>query len=85
MKVALNRPGKFCRSKQSCSNVPSKYADPRRFFARLASEIFLTSLQKAFFNKLRGIEVTIPKIRLLHAHLLSGWVVSAREGEGRLR
>jgi len=56
MKVALNRPGKFTRSKQSRSNVPPKYADPRRFFARrlaelgrsLASEIFLTSLQKAF-------------------------------------
>ena len=34
------------------SNVPPKYADPRRFFARLASEIFLTSLQTALFNNL---------------------------------
>ncbi len=58
MKVALDRPGKFSRSKQSRSNVPPKYADPRRFFARrsaelgrsFASEIFLTSLQTAFFN-----------------------------------
>ncbi len=69
MKVAVNRPGKFFRSKQSRSNVPPKYASARRFFARLASEIFLTSLQVGFFNKLRGTEVTIPKIRLLHAHL----------------
>jgi hypothetical protein len=60
MKVALNRPGKFSRSKQSRSNVSLKYADPRRFFARrsaelgrsLASEIFLTNLQTAFFNDL---------------------------------
>ncbi len=52
MKVALNRPGKFSRSKQSRSNVPLKYASARRFFARLASEIFLTSLQTAFFDHL---------------------------------
>jgi len=52
MKVALDRPGKFSRSKQSRSNVLSQYADPRRFFARLTSEIFLTSLQTAFFNQL---------------------------------
>ncbi len=60
MKVAINRPGKFSRSKQSRSNVPPKYASARRFFARrsaelgrsLASEIFLTSLQADFFNNL---------------------------------
>ncbi len=52
MKVALDRPGKFSRSEQSRSNVPPKYASARRFFARLASEIFLTSLQTAFFNNL---------------------------------
>jgi hypothetical protein len=52
MKVALDRPGIFSRSKQSRSNVPPKYASPRRFFARLAPEIFLTSLQTAFFNNL---------------------------------
>jgi hypothetical protein len=34
------------------SNVPPKYASARRYFARLASEIFLTSLQTAFFNNL---------------------------------
>ncbi len=34
------------------SDVPPKYASARRFFARLASEIFLTSLQSAFFNNL---------------------------------
>jgi hypothetical protein len=34
------------------SNVPPKYASARRFFARLASEIFLTSLQADFFNNL---------------------------------
>ncbi len=63
MKVALNRPGKFSRSKQSRSNVPHKYAPARRYFARrsaelgrsLASEIFLTSLQTAFFNNLLGV------------------------------
>jgi len=85
MKAAVNRPGKFSRSKQSRSNVPPKYASARRFFAprsavfdpdpstmlrvmvrysnheaqtrrelgrSLASEIFLTSLQTAFFNNL---------------------------------
>ncbi len=50
--VALDRCGNHSRSKQSRSNVPRKYADPRRFFARLASEIFLTNLQSAFFNSL---------------------------------
>ncbi len=50
MKVALDRPGKFSRSKQSRSNVSPKYASARRFFARLASEIFLTSLLTDFFN-----------------------------------
>ncbi len=34
------------------SNVPPKYASARRFIARLASEIFLTSLQTALFNNL---------------------------------
>ena len=52
MKVALDRPGIFSCSKQSRSNVPPKYADPRRFFVPLASEIFLTSLQVDFFNNL---------------------------------
>jgi hypothetical protein len=59
MKVAVNRPGRFSRSKQSRSNVLPKYADSRRFIARrsaeqrrsLASEIFLTSLHTAFFKK----------------------------------
>jgi len=63
MKVALNRPGKFSRSKQSCSNVPAKYASARRFFARLASEIFLTSLQTAFFNNLLGIGPRLERLR----------------------
>jgi len=48
--VALDRCGGHSRSKWSRSNVPPKYAFARRFFARLASEIFLTSLQTAFFN-----------------------------------
>jgi hypothetical protein len=34
------------------SNVPAKYASARRFFARLASEIFLSSLQPEFFGDL---------------------------------
>ena len=50
--VALDRCGNHSRSKRSRSNVPPKYASARRFFARLASEIFLTSLQTAFFNNL---------------------------------
>ncbi len=49
--VALDRCGNHSRSKRSRSNVP-QYASARRFFARLASEIFLTSLQTAFFNNL---------------------------------
>jgi hypothetical protein len=60
--VALDRCGNHSRSKRSRSNVPPKYADPHRFFARrsaelgrsLAFEIFLTSLQIAFFNNLLG-------------------------------
>ncbi len=60
--VALERFGNHSRSKRSRSNVPPKYTDPRRLFARrsaelgrsLASEIFLTSLQTAFFNNLLG-------------------------------
>ncbi len=57
MKVALDRPGKISRSKHSHSNVTPKYADPRRLFARLASETFLTSLQTAFSNNLLGQRV----------------------------
>ena len=33
-------------------NVPVKYASARRFFARLASEIFLSSLQTEVFSNL---------------------------------
>jgi len=50
--VALDRGGSHSRSKRSRSNVPSKYASARRFFARLASEIFLISLQTVFINNL---------------------------------
>ncbi len=48
--VALDRCGNHFRSKRSRSDVPPKYASARRFFARLASEIFLTSLQTDVFN-----------------------------------
>ena len=58
MKVAVNRPGKFSRSEQSRSNVPPKYAAARRFFARLASEIFLTSLQTDFFKILLVVSLS---------------------------
>jgi len=34
------------------SNVPAKYASAHRFFARLASEIFLSSLQTSLFSNL---------------------------------
>ncbi len=50
--VALDRCGNHSRFKRSRFNVPPKYASARRFIARLASEIFLTSLQTAFFNNL---------------------------------
>ncbi len=64
MKVAVNRLGKFSRSKQSRSNVPRTYAPARRFFAHrsaelgrsLASEIFLTNLQTDFFSSLLGAQ-----------------------------
>jgi hypothetical protein len=39
-------------TKSPCYNVLAKYASARRFFARLASEIFLSSLQTAFFRNL---------------------------------
>ena len=39
------------------SNVPAKYASARRFFARLASEIFLSSLQSVLFSNLLGSRV----------------------------
>ena len=42
-----------CRcAKSPCSNVLVKYASARRFFARLASEIFLSSLQAGCCGKL---------------------------------
>ncbi len=57
--VTLDRCGNHSRSKRSRSNVP-QYVSARRYIARrsaeqgrsLASEIFLTSLQTAFFNNL---------------------------------
>ncbi len=61
MRVAVNQPGKFSRSEQSRSNVSPKYADPRRFFARLVSEILLTSLQTAFFNNLLETGIDNPQ------------------------
>jgi len=69
MKVAVNRPGIFSRSKQSRSNVLPKYASARRFFARLASEIFLTSLQTAFFNNLLGPAKEVNPVSFLQGHI----------------
>jgi len=44
-------------------DVLAKYASARRFFARLASEIFLTSLQTEFFGNLLGkIAKDIPEL-----------------------
>jgi hypothetical protein len=37
-------------AQSSRSNVLIKYASARRFFARLASEIFLSSLETEFFS-----------------------------------
>jgi hypothetical protein len=42
----------LCCTKSPRSNVRGKYASARRFFARLASEIFLSSLQIEFLSKL---------------------------------
>ena len=64
--AAVNRPGKFSRSKQSRSHVPPKYASARRFLTRLAAEIFLTSLQTAFFNNLLGIGPWFEGLRYRH-------------------
>ncbi len=58
--VALNRCGNHSRSKRSRSSVP-QYASARRFFARLAFEIFLTSLQTAFFNNLLDCSKDVPQ------------------------
>jgi hypothetical protein len=43
-------------AQSSRSNVPAKYASARRIFARLASEIFLSSLQtlSESFDELRA-------------------------------
>jgi len=38
-------------------DVPGKYAFARRFFARLASEIFLSSLQSEFLSNLLAAKV----------------------------
>ena len=42
------------------SNVLPKYACARRFFARLASETFLSSLQSEFFSTLLGSRLDHP-------------------------
>jgi hypothetical protein len=41
-------------ARSSRYNVLAKYASARRFFARLGSEIFLSSLQSGFFINLLG-------------------------------
>jgi hypothetical protein len=43
------------------SNVLDKYASARRFFARLASEIFLSSLQSEFFTRLGDKNIHGPR------------------------
>jgi len=47
-------------------NVLIKYASARRFFARLASEIFLSSLRTEFFSNLLGIRRLRIKSRTAH-------------------
>jgi hypothetical protein len=42
----------LCCAKSPHYNVPGKYASVRRFFARRASEIFLSSLQIEFLSNL---------------------------------
>ena len=44
MKVALNRPGKFTRSKQSRSNVPPKYASAQPVLSEVEGSIFRAPL-----------------------------------------
>jgi hypothetical protein len=42
----------LCCAKSPHYNVPDKYASVRRFFARRASKIFLSSLQTEFLSSL---------------------------------
>jgi len=44
MKVALDRPGKFSRSKQSRSNVPPKYASAQPVLSEVEGSIFRAPL-----------------------------------------
>jgi hypothetical protein len=47
-------------------NVLTKYASARRFFARLASESFLSSLRSAFFIKMLD-SARLKKLHMRHA------------------
>jgi len=44
MKVAIDRPGKFSRSKQSRSNVPPKYFSAQPVLSEVEGSIFRASL-----------------------------------------
>jgi phospholipid transport system substrate-binding protein len=58
------------------SNVLPKYACARRFFARLASETCLSSLQSEFFRKLLGESIVIESKRSRRRVVLSlPWLV----------
>jgi hypothetical protein len=53
------------------SNVLPKYACARRFFARLASETFLSSLQSEFVSKLLANTFKIDVVLELRNHPLA--------------
>ena len=50
----LKKPHMLRCAQSPRSNVLPKYASARRFFARLASEIFLSSLQPSFQQPAKG-------------------------------
>jgi hypothetical protein len=50
-------------ARSSRYNVLAKYASARRFFARLGSEIFLSSLQSGFFINLLVREKSLAEIQ----------------------
>ena len=52
----LKKPHMLRCAQSPRSNVLLKYAFARRFFARLASETFLSSLQSEFFSTLLGLD-----------------------------
>jgi hypothetical protein len=57
----LKKPHRLRCARSPRYNVLRKYASARRFLARLASEIFLSSLQAEFFSNLLGSHTLGPE------------------------